>query len=54
MNLVFGIVTSTEHPASVAQLVRAIGPGHRVLIHHDVTKQPDFRVSGPNVASTLR
>ena len=50
MNLVFGIVTSTENPASVAQLVRAIGPRHRVLIHHDLTKQPALGVDGPNVS----
>lgn len=47
--IVFGIVSALENPVAVAQLVDAIGPDARIVIHHDFTKQPDFRIRRSNV-----
>jgi hypothetical protein len=49
MRAAFGILSSTEHPGALAQLVAALGPGRSVVIHHDVTKQPLPALHRPNV-----
>jgi hypothetical protein len=44
------VVMSATQPASVVtQLVDALAP-HRVLVHHDFTKQPGFRIDRPNAS----
>jgi hypothetical protein len=40
MNLAFGALWSREPPATVGQLLDAIGPFARVWVHHDPTKGP--------------
>ncbi len=49
MDLVFGLVTSTEDPASIRQLVDALGDDCRVVIHHDTSKTPAPVIDRPNV-----
>jgi len=40
MSIAFGILSSREDPASIAQLVAALGPRARVFVHHDPTHRP--------------
>lgn len=40
MNLAFGILSSSEPPAAVAQLIDSLGPRSSVWVHHDPTKGP--------------
>lgn len=49
MRIVFGITTAREPLDAVVQLVDALGPRHRILIHHDFTQQAYFRIDRPNV-----
>lgn len=49
MTIAFGILSSTEHPGSVAQLADALGTRHRVIIHHDFGKQPSACRPRPNL-----
>lgn len=49
IDIAFGIMSATENPAAVSQLVRAIGPDYPVFIHHDFSRQAVFPVAGPNV-----
>lgn len=49
IRIAFGIVTAKESPAAVLQLIDLIGPQHRVVIHHDFSKQANFRIRRPNV-----
>jgi hypothetical protein len=50
MKLVFGIMSALQPAGTVASLVDALGLRHPILIHHDWSQQPDFRLSRPNVA----
>ena len=49
VRITFGIITANETPQAVLQLVDLIGPQHRVVIHHDFSKQPEFRIRRSNV-----
>ena len=51
VRITFGIVTAKESPAAVLQLIDLIGPQHRVVIHHDFSKQI-FAFAGPRYASS--
>ncbi|MFT3801753.1 MAG: hypothetical protein QM766_11085 [Burkholderiaceae bacterium] len=48
-DIVFGIVTSIEDPASIRQLVDSLGSDCRVVIHHDTRKTPAPAFGRPNV-----
>jgi hypothetical protein len=48
IRIVFSVMSATQQSATVAQLARSLAP-HVVLIHHDFSKNEDFRVEGPNV-----
>lgn len=50
MRILFGIMSAVQPAATVASLADAIGPRHRLLIHHDWSQQPGFSVSGPNIS----
>jgi hypothetical protein len=50
MRILFGIMSAVQPPATVANLVDALGTRHPVLIHHDWSQQPDFAVSRRHVA----
>lgn len=41
-------MSAVAQPGTVDQLSRALAP-HRVLVHHDFTQSPDFKLSSPNV-----
>lgn len=41
-------MSALQKPGTVAQLAEMLSP-HTVLVHHDYTKQPDFRIDLPNV-----
>ena len=49
MKILFGIMSAVQAPETVASLVDALGPRHRVLIHHDWSQKPDFSLARPNV-----
>ena len=49
VRIAFGIITARENVKAVTQLVDAIGPNHPIFIHHDYSKQPDFRIRRSNV-----
>ena len=44
----FGIQSAVHKPETLQQLVDVLD-GRAVVIHHDFTQQPDFKVTGPNV-----
>lgn len=46
--VVFAIISAMQKPSTVAQLADALAP-HTVLVHHDSTKQPEFRLERSNV-----
>lgn len=45
--IVFVVLSAVAKPGTVDQLVHALAP-HQVLVHHDFTQTPDFRLSAPN------
>jgi hypothetical protein len=47
--LMFALMSSQQPAETVQQLVDALRP-HPVLVHHDFTKRPDFRLTGPHVS----
>lgn len=47
--VVFGIMSAVARPDTVAQLTRQLAP-HQVVIHHDFTQQPDFRIEQQHVS----
>ena len=49
MKLAFGILASHESPATLAQLVDALGPDALVVIHHDATKGTALHLRRDNV-----
>ena len=46
--IVFLVMSAVSKPETVDQLARALAP-HRVLVHHDFSQSPDFRLAAPNV-----
>jgi hypothetical protein len=46
--IVFLVMSAVEDAATVDQLARALAP-HQVLVHHDFSQNPAFRLSAPNV-----
>lgn len=47
--IVFGIQSAVHQASTLAQLAGALD-GHRIVVHHDFSQQPDFSVTAPNVA----
>ena len=47
-NIVFLVMSAVSKPETVDQLARVLAP-HRVLVHHDFSQSPDFRLAAPNV-----
>jgi len=47
--IVFGLMSSQQSAATVAQLVDALAP-HPVVVHHDFDKRRDFVLDRPNAA----
>ncbi|MEJ7930872.1 hypothetical protein WG922_12905 [Ramlibacter sp. AN1015] len=45
--IVFALMSAVAPAAGVDQLVRALAP-HTVLVHHDFSQQPEFRLTAPN------
>lgn len=48
-NIVFGVLSSRDSSAAITQLADALKP-HRLIVHHDFSKFPDFRVERDNVS----
>ncbi|MGE0316113.1 MAG: hypothetical protein AB7P21_31250 [Lautropia sp.] len=48
--IVFGVMSAIHPAPAVQDLVDALGPRHRVLVHHDFSQQADFSVGGAQVA----
>jgi hypothetical protein len=48
VRIVFGIMSATQSAAVVDQLAGLLAP-HRVVVHHDFEKKPDFRPTAPNI-----
>jgi hypothetical protein len=46
--IVFLVMSAVSKPATIDQLARALAP-HVVLVHHDFSQTPDFRLTAPNV-----
>jgi len=46
--LVFLVMSAVSRPATIEQLARALAP-HLVLVHHDFSQTPNFRLTAPNV-----
>jgi hypothetical protein len=46
--IVFLVMSAVQAPETVDQLARALGR-HRVLVHHDFSQTPAFRLDAPNV-----
>lgn len=46
--IVFLVMSAVAQPGTVDQLARALAP-HPVLVHHDFSQSPDFKLSAPNV-----
>jgi hypothetical protein len=49
MHVVFGILSSNNTAAAVQQIIDTIGYDHKIIVHHDFSKQPEFRLTGANV-----
>ncbi|MBL0423407.1 hypothetical protein JI739_23930 [Ramlibacter sp. AW1] len=47
--ILFVVMSAVAPAATVDQLARALAP-HRVLVHHDFSQQPSFRLASPNVS----
>lgn len=47
--IVFAVMSAVAPAATVDQLARALAP-HHVLVHHDFSQQPSFRLAAPNVS----
>ena len=47
--IVFLILSAVQSAETVAQLAASLAP-HRVLVHHDFSQTPSFRLDSPNVA----
>lgn len=47
--IVFVVMSAVAPAATVEQLARALAP-HTVLVHHDFSQAPEFRLASPNVA----
>lgn len=47
-SIVFGILSAAHRPDTLQQLVRALAD-YPVVVHHDFSQQPDFRIDEPNV-----
>ena len=47
--IVFVVMSAVAPAATVEQLAQALAP-HTVLVHHDFSQAPDFRLDSPNVA----
>jgi hypothetical protein len=48
VKIVFGIMSAVAKQSVIEQLVDSLG-GHQVVIHHDFSQQPDFKIVRPNV-----
>ncbi len=46
--IVFVVMSAVAPAATLDQLARALAP-HTVLVHHDFSQQPEFRLAAPNV-----
>lgn len=46
--LLFIVLSAVAKPGTVDQLARSLAP-HRVLVHHDFSQAPDFRLGASNV-----
>lgn len=46
--IVFGVQSAVHQAATLAQLARCLSD-HLLLVHHDFSQQPDFKVDEPNV-----
>ena len=46
--IVYLVMSAVSRPGTVDQLASALAP-HTVLVHHDFSQQPDFRLHAPNV-----
>jgi hypothetical protein len=44
----FGVQSAVHKPQTLQQLVDVV-EGRPVVVHHDFTQQPDFKLTGPNV-----
>lgn len=49
MRIVFGIMTATESPDAVRQLVETLGSKHAVVLHHDHRKRGPLVIDAPHV-----
>lgn len=49
MRVIFGILSSNNTADAVQQIVDTIGSEHTIIVHHDFSKQPEFRLTGSNV-----
>jgi hypothetical protein len=49
MRILFGIMSAVQPAQTVAALCDAIGAAHPILIHHDFSQQPDFRLDRANI-----
>src|SRR3712207_3486837 len=47
--ILFVVMSAVAAPGTVDQLARSLAP-HTVLLHHDFSQQPDFRLEAENVA----
>jgi len=47
--ILFVVMSAVASPGTVDQLARSLAP-HTVLVHHDFSQSPDFRLEAPNVA----
>ena len=47
--ILFVVMSAVAPPATVDQLVRSLAP-HTVLLHHDFSQSPDFRLEASNAA----
>lgn len=47
LQIVFVVLSAVARPGTVDQLASSLAP-HRVLVHHDFSQTPDFRLASPN------
>lgn len=48
MRLLFGVLSATASSAALEQICAAAGPSHRVVVHHDFSKESNFALYAPN------